>query len=50
MIKLQIIINQLEEAKKELEEINLAENEVLHDYIFEALRLAKELNTPFSVN
>lgn len=50
MTKTQIIINQLEEAKSELERVNLVENEVLYDYIFEALRLAKEINITFSAN
>lgn len=50
MTKLQSIINQLEHAKTDLDQLNLTQNELVYDYVFEALRLAKELNTPFSDN
>lgn len=45
-----IITNQLELAKEELERLDLDATELVYDYVFEALRLHKELCKPFSEN
>lgn len=41
--KISKIDNQLKEALKELKDLNLQENELLYDYVFEASRLVEEL-------
>lgn len=42
--KIKTIEDQLEEALKELKEVNLKENELVYDYVFEASRLVKEIS------
>lgn len=41
--KISKIDDQLKEALKELKELNLKENELVYDYVFEASRLIDEL-------
>lgn len=41
--KLNVIQNQLSEAMIELKDVNLVENELVYDYVFEAHRLCNEL-------
>ena len=43
MTELQKVQDQLNKALAELMKVNLDENELLYDYIFEAHRLAKQL-------
>lgn len=46
MTELQKVQDQLNKALAELMKVNLDENELLYDYIFEAHRLVKKLNIP----
>ena len=49
MTELQKVQHQLNKALAELMKVNLDENELLYDYIFEAHRLVKKLNIPVVV-
>jgi hypothetical protein len=49
MTELQKVQDQLNKALAELMKVNLDENELLYDYIFEAHRLVKKLTIPVVV-
>ncbi len=47
MTELKKLESQLDMALRELQDLNIDENELLHDYIFDAHRLVKKLTIPF---
>lgn len=50
MTDLEIVQDQLELALAEIKEMNTSKTELLHDYVFEAHRLVKNLNLHFVIN